>query len=92
MIRLALCLPLLAIALGSCQLRTAADLRAEDARRRETANAAATCYEAAQAIQDGADPEAPAEAIKANAQAITTAQGYAWPPPTPSTPVPKGTP
>jgi phage tail sheath gpL-like len=51
-----------------------------DARRQETAASGATIYEAALAIEQGADPAAPLSAIKRNALAIVKAQGYQYPP------------
>lgn len=51
----------------------------EDERRQQTANSAATIYEAATAIEEGAPVAAPAAAIKANASAIAAAQGHPYP-------------
>ena len=62
-----------------CLLVGCADPR-EDERRQQTANSAATIYEAAVAIEEGAPVAAPAAAIKANASAIATAQGLPYPP------------
>lgn len=68
--------------LGIILLTSCADPR-EAERRQETANSAATIYEAAVAIEEGAPVTAPAAAIKANASAIATAQGHPYPPPQP---------
>ena len=51
----------------------------EDERRQQTANSAATIYEAAVAIEQGAPVAEPAAAIRANASAIATAQGHPYP-------------
>lgn len=59
-------------------LTSCADPR-EQERRQQTANSAATIYEAATAIEQGAPVAAPAAAIKANASAIAAAQGHPYP-------------
>ncbi len=54
-----------------------------DARRQAVATSAATIYEAASAIEAGLPGDAAARAlraIKANATAIATSQGYQYPP------------
>lgn len=62
---------LLAVIVGGC---------AGDDRRKAVAASAATIYEAAAAIEQGAAPARPLNAIKANATAIAAAQGYQYPP------------
>lgn len=75
-----LTLIVLALTIGSCQIRPTREAIADEQRRRETANSAATIYEAAAAIEQGAPPAAPAAMIKRNASAIATAQGLPYPP------------
>lgn len=53
---------------------------ASDRHADAVANAAATCYEAAAAIEQGVPPALPCAAIKANAAAICAAEGRRWPP------------
>lgn len=48
--------------------------------RQATADTAATMFEAATAIEQGADPKAPSTAIKLGAAAIIESQGRSYPP------------
>lgn len=57
--------------------------RKEAARRQETADSAATIWEAADAIEQGVPGVGPLKAIKDNASAIAAAQGIPYPPITP---------
>lgn len=81
-------LTILALTLGSCQIRSAAEAERDERRRIETANSAATIYEAAAAIEQGAPSAGPAAAIKRQASAIATAQGLPYPHPDEPTPTP----
>ena len=77
------------LALGVLCLVGCAESRTSIERRQATADSAATIYEAATAIEQGATPAAPLNAIKSNASAIATAQGHPYPPaPVPPTVVP----
>ncbi len=53
---------------------------AEDRRAKLTADLAASGFEAASAIEQGADPGKPLAGIKAAMAAIIYAQGYDYPP------------
>jgi flagellar biosynthesis component FlhA len=65
-----------------------ADARQDD-RQQQTANSAATIYEAAVAIEQGVPAPLPLAAIKTSASAICTANGHPYPPAAPAAPTPK---
>ena len=62
--------------LAGCQERE----QALEKHRQATADTAATIFEAATAIENGADPRGPAVAIKLGAAAIIETQGRTYPP------------
>ena len=83
MVRNISALAVIALLLAGC-----ADAR-QDERQQQTANAGATIYEAAVAIEQGVPAAQPLAAIKLNASSICAANGHPYPPPAaPAAPAP----